>query len=152
MTQELKPNKDKKLNIKVNDKEFSRWPIKTHVITKDDDIFDVVSKYAMSHLSPDDILFISERVVAITQGRAIPVKDIKASRLAKFLVKFVHKSPYGIGLGSDWTMELAIRETGRIRILLAAAAAAITKPFGIKGVFYKVAGNAINAIDGRLLD
>jgi len=64
------------------------------------------------------------------------------------LVKFVHKSPYGIGLGSPWTMELAIKEVGVLRIILGALAAAVTKPFGIKGVFYKVAGKNINAIDG----
>ena len=31
---------------------------------------------------------------------------------------------------------------------MGALAAAITKPFGIKGVFYKVVGKNINAIDG----
>ena len=45
-------------------------------------------------------------------------------------------------------MELAIREVGIIRIIAAAAAAAITKPFGVKGVFYTIAGKSINAIDG----
>jgi hypothetical protein len=87
-------------------------------------------------------------MVSISQGRAIPIKDIKVSRFANFLLKFVYKSPYGVGIGSPWTMELAIREAGAARILLAAAASAITKPFGIRGVFYKVAGHDINAIDG----
>jgi ABC-type arginine transport system ATPase subunit len=45
-------------------------------------------------------------------------------------------------------MELAIREAGASRMLLAAAASAVTKPLGIRGVFYKVVGNYINAIDG----
>ena len=45
-------------------------------------------------------------------------------------------------------MELAIREAGTARILIAAFATLVTKPFGIKGVFYKVVGNNINAIDG----
>ncbi len=46
------------------------------------------------------------------------------------------------------TMELALREVGAGRILLASAAAAVTKPFGVKGVFYRVAGPAVRAIDG----
>ena len=33
-------------------------------------------------------------------------------------------------------------------MILASIAAAVTKPFGLKGVFYKVVGNNINAIDG----
>jgi len=144
----VEPNSGKNLTIVVDGTTWQRLPVRTHVITKDDDIADVIKKYASPHLQSGDMLFISERIVAISQGRAYPIKDIKPSWLAKLLVKFVHKSPYGIGLGSPWTMELAIREVGALRMLIAALAAAITKPFGIKGVFYRVVGNNINAIDG----
>ncbi|MGZ4144506.1 MAG: coenzyme F420-0:L-glutamate ligase, partial [Actinomycetota bacterium] len=37
---------------------------------------------------------------------------------------------------------------GPVRILLAAIAAAVTRPFGIRGVFYRVAGPQASAIDG----
>ncbi len=134
--------------IEVGGKQYARFPIKTHVITKDDNIIEVCQKYVSPHIESGDILFISERIVAIAQGRAFPIKDIEPSSLANFLVKFVYKSPYGIGLGSPWTMELAIREVGTPRILLAALVAAVTKPLGLKGVFYHVAGKNINAIDG----
>src|SRR3989344_586674 len=116
---ELRPNPGKQLGIEVEGKKYARFPVKTHVITKDDDILEVVEKYARPFLQTGDKLFISERVVAIMQGRAYPIKDIKPSRLASFLVKFVKKSPYGIGLGSPWTMELAIREAGKLRIIFA---------------------------------
>lgn len=142
------PNIGKNLTISLKDDKWERLPIKTHIITKDDDISRVVERYAKPLLQKGDALFISERIVAISQGRAWPIKDIKPSLLAKVLVKFVHKSPYGIGLGSPWTMELAIREAGALRIIMGAIAAAITKPFGIRGVFYKVVGKNINAIDG----
>ena len=150
---ELKPNKGKSLLIEVPRKDqwggkWARFPIRTHLITKEDNINKVCLEYAKPYLKDQDLLFISERIVAITQGRAFPIKEIRPSRLAKFLVKFVSKSPYGIGLGSPWTMELAIREAGILRILLGVFAAALTKPFGIKGVFYKVVGKNINAIDG----
>lgn len=144
----LRPNPGKNLIIEFKGRQYARFPQKTHLITKDDAITDVCKKYAKSHLKKDDLLFVSERIVAISQGRAFRLKDIKPSRLAKFLVKFVHKSPFGIGLGSPWTMELAIKEGGIARILTAALASAITKPFGVKGVFYKAAGKNINAIDG----
>lgn len=142
------PNAGKNLVINLPNGSYERRPIKTHVITKDDDIVDVVSRYAKPLLQPNDLLFISERIVAISQGRAFPIKDIHPSFLAKLLAKLVHKSPYGIGLGSPWTMELAVREVGAFRILVGAMAAAVTKPFGIRGIFYKVVGNNINAIDG----
>jgi len=141
-------NPEKNLIIDLGPNKWARLPVKTHVITKDDDIVDVVKKYAAEHISENDYLFISERIVAISQGRAFPISEIKPSTLAKILVNFVHKSPYGIGLRSPWTMELAIREAGAARILLSALAAAVTKPFGMRGVFYKVVGKNINAIDG----
>lgn len=145
---DLKPNKDKKLIIEVEGRKFARYPVKTHTIKKNDDIFEVIRKYAGDYLQKNDLIFISERIVAISQGRAYPIADIKPSKLAKFLVKFVHKSPYGIGLGSPWTMELAIREAGAPKIIFAAIISVITKPFGAKGLFYKIVGNNINAIDG----
>lgn len=148
MQLELKPNEGKSLIIEVGGETYARYPIKTHIITEKDNIVDVCIKYAKPYLKNGDILFVSERIVAISQGRAFPIKDIKPSPLAKLLVKFVHKSPYGIGLGSPWTMELAIREAGVFRIMLGVLAAAITKPLGIRGVFYKVVGKNINAIDG----
>jgi F420-0:gamma-glutamyl ligase-like protein len=148
MQSELVPNTGKQLTINVVGNAYARLPIKTHVITDKDDIKEVCTQYAKSHLIPGDLLFISERVVAISQGRAYPISEIVPSWLAKLLVKFVHKSPHGIGLGSPWTMELALREAGAPRMLFAAGASALTKPFGIRGVFYKVVGNNINAIDG----
>jgi hypothetical protein len=144
----LKPNTGKNLEITINHKKYARYPIKTHIITAEDDIVQVVEKYVKPHLKPNDLIFISERIVAISQGRAFPIKDINPSKLANFLVKFVHKSPYGIGLKSPWTMELAIREAGACRILFAASLSAITKPLGFKGIFYKAVGKNINAIDG----
>lgn len=147
-TTPLKPNAGKKLEITFGGHTFARYPIRTHVITDQDDIIEVCKKYAQPHLQGDDMLFISERIVAISQGRAFPIADIKPSFFAKFLSKFVHKSPYGIGLRSPWTMELAIREVGVAKIFLGVVASAVTKPFGVRGVFYKVVGNNINAIDG----
>ncbi|MBI5420791.1 MAG: coenzyme F420-0:L-glutamate ligase [Parcubacteria group bacterium] len=143
----MAPNKGKRLEINVGGNLYLRFPIKTHIIVSGDDVLEVVKKYVIPHAKDGDFIFISEKIVAISQGRAFPIRDIKASRLAQFLVRFVHKSPYGIGLGSPWTMELAIREVGAIRILFAAGVAAVTKPFGIRGLFYKICGKEVAAID-----
>lgn len=142
------PNQGKSLEIEVSGARYARLPIKTHVVVKGDDLAEILTRYAGEQLQPNDLVFMSERIVAISQGRAYAIGDIRPSPLARFLVQFVHKSPYGIGLGSPWTMELAIREAGAPRILLGAATAAITKPFGMKGVFYRVVGHNVNAIDG----
>ena len=145
---DIKPNQGKKLEIVVNGIEYLRFPVKTHLISDKDNIVRVVEKYTKPLLKKGDFVFVSERIVAISQGRSYFIKDIKPSRLARFLVKYVHKSPHGIGLGSPWTMQLAIQEAGSFRIIFGSIIAAITKPFGIRGIFYKIVGHNVNAIDG----
>jgi F420-0:gamma-glutamyl ligase-like protein len=144
----MKPNPGKNLFIDVDGEKWARYPIKTHVIKPGENIAEVVERYVKGLLREGDIVFVSEKVVAISQGRAFPIEEIKPSFWAKFLSKFVTKSPYGIGLGSPWTMELAIREAGLFRILLGAFVSALTKPLGIRGLFYKVVGKNIASIDG----
>lgn len=144
----LQPNDGKALFIRVKNKTYARYPVRTHVITDEDSIVELCEKYAWHFMEPDDILFISEKIVAITQGRAFHIDEIVPSGIAKFLSRYVHKSRHGIGLGSPWTMHLAIREAGLLRILMAAFFSALTRAMGLRGVFYIIAGNKINAIDG----
>ena len=63
-------------------------------------------------------------------------------------MRFVTRPGYGIGLGTAETMQLAIAEVGAPRILLAAAVSGLTKPFGVHGLFYRIAGRQAAAIDG----
>src|SRR3989344_1458265 len=108
---ELKPNPGKNLIIEVNSKKFARYPIKTKLITPEDkDISLVVKEYTTQYLLPKDIVFISEKVVSVTQGRSYLKTEIIASKIAIFLSRFVTKTPIGIGLGSPETMQLAIEE------------------------------------------
>ncbi len=145
---EFAPNEGKKLEISTAFGDFLRLPVKTHVVLKGDNLVEIIDKYVKPHIQDGDMIFISEKIVAISQGRAFDIDDIKPSRLAKILCKFVVKTPYGIGLGSPWTMELALKDVGIPKILFAAFCSAITKPFGIRGVFYRIAGTRARAIDG----
>ncbi len=142
------PNEGRALHASLGGVVYARHPVRTHLVTADDDAAAVITRYVGSLADDVRLVAVSERMVAITQGRAYPIKDIRAGRLARFLERFVTRPGYGIGLGSAETMELAIREVGAPRILLAAAASAVTKPFGVHGVFYRVAGPQAKAIDG----
>ncbi|MGB3366094.1 MAG: coenzyme F420-0:L-glutamate ligase [Acidaminobacteraceae bacterium] len=143
-----KKKKIKYPEIEVNNEKYLRLPIKTHVVMKDDIIADVVKKYSDGMLEDGDILFVSEKIVAITQGRAIPLVDIHPRPLAKLLAHYVTKTPAGIGLGMPETMEMALQEVGTPRILYASFMSAITKIMGKKGVFYEIAGYKAQSIDG----
>lgn len=143
------PNAGKNLTIDTRDfGTFARYPVKTHIIMKGDVLSEILDKYVCDYLRDRDTVIISEKIVAISQGRAFPVSEIKISRLANFLVKFVYKTDYGIGIGAPATMELCIREVGRVKILFAAACSAVGKLFRQRGWFYKICGMKARAIDG----
>lgn len=140
--------KNKSVQIQVNNGTYERLPIKTHVVMYGEILEDVVKKYATDRLKENDILFVSEKIVAITQGRAYPIKDIHPRKLAYFLSSKVTKTTAGIGLGMPETMEMALRECGTFKILFAAGVSAISKALGRKGDFYRVAGYKASSIDG----
>jgi hypothetical protein len=141
-------NEGRVLHATVGGQVYARQPVRTHLITADDDITDVVRRYALPLPEGTALLALSERSVAITQGRAYPIDQVKVGRLAQLLWRRVARTPYGIGLASPQTMQLAIGEVGVLRILLGAAVAAVTRPFGIHGLFYRIAGRQAAAIDG----
>ncbi len=141
-------NKNYKSSIvEINGVKYKRIPIKTHILTPQDDMADIILKYAKDKLQKGDIITISESPLAITQGRAIPVKDIKPGILAKILWRFVKKVPYGTGLRSPYSMQCAIDETGAIRIIFAAFVSVLGKLIGRSGDFYRVAGKQAALID-----
>ncbi|MBI5160167.1 MAG: F420-0--gamma-glutamyl ligase [Micrococcales bacterium] len=113
-----------------------------------DDLDAFVREYTAGAYRPGDWLFVTEKIVAISQGRSYPMAEITARPLAHTLSRYVTKTSHGIGLGIPETMEFALRECGTPRILLAAAVAAVTKRLGRKGDFYRIAGPAARGIDG----
>lgn len=142
------PNPGRELHATIDGEVVARLPVRTHLVTAGENPAEVVRRY-VSPLPPGvRFVAVSERMVAVTEGRSYPMSEIRPSRLARLLVRFVTRPGYGIGLGTPETMELAIREVGRPRILFAAAASAVTKPFGVHGLFYRIAGPQAGAIDG----
>lgn len=149
-------------NIKVKGRTYQRFPVQTKMITASDELSPVItgslrSFFAQLGDGPKQTkttaelpwyLFVSEKPIAITQGRSYFVWDIKPGLFARLLSRFVVRTPHEAGLGSPWAMQLAIRQAGLPRILLAAAVSVFGKIFGHKGWFYIVAGADVRAIDG----
>ena len=144
----IEPNEDRALLVSLNGEVYARHPVRTHLVTDADDAAAVVARYATPLGTDVSLVAVSERMVAITQGRSYPMVDIHPGRLARFLVRYVTRPGYGIGLGTAETLQLAIDEVGAPRLLLAAAVSGITKPFGLHGLFYRIAGPQAAAIDG----
>ena len=157
-TNQLKITNNKKSinpDITVHGKKYSRYPIRTDVFKRGDKvekkIVDNLIQCSVSLEQGKDkkwFIVVSEKVVAVAQGRAYFIWDIKPSIFASVLSQFVSRVPWGIGLGSPWTMELAIREVGLPRILLASVLGGLGRLVGIRGLFYHVAGRSAAGIDG----
>lgn len=146
------PNKGKKLETEVAGTTYLRLPIKTPLISPGDELFELLVDYAEPHLKKGDTLFISEKVVCVTQGRIIHRDAVQTSWLARLLAGKVRNhvgTPQfrGLGHGTAPAMQLLIEEAGYLRTLFAAAVAAITRPLGIKGAFYYIVGKQAKSID-----
>ena len=131
----------------VEGRRFLRIPVRTHVVTEADDIVEVARRYAGPLLRPGDLLFVGEKAVAITQGRAIPIAAMRPGLLARSLWRFVRQTSYGVGLRDPYSMQAAIDEVGALRILFAALVGGLTRASGRRGDFYRIAGVQAAAID-----
>ena len=144
----MQANEGKALETSVDGKSYARIPLRTRVVMPNDDLDSVVIEYAKDAVQPGDLLFVTEKIVAITQGRSYRLDEISPRPLARFLSRYVVRTSYGIGLGMPETMEMALRECGTLRILFAAGVSVVTKAFGRRGDFYRIAGDKARAIDG----
>ncbi|BAL81357.1 coenzyme F420-0:L-glutamate ligase [Caldisericum exile] len=130
---------------------IEKIPVRTPLVKEDDDLIEIIKKYALPYLKVGDIVTISSCVAAIAEGRLFPVDSIKVSKLARFVSHFVNQESIPFGgaapLANPYAMQVAIEEVGPIRIILGFLAGAIGKVFGLDGVFYRVAGEQSALID-----
>ena len=150
---EFAPNPGKSLAIDVDGVIYLRLPIKTRLITtRDTDILQLVEQYVRPHLAAGDTVYVSEKALTITQGRVLDMSRVKPTRLARFLARNVGNyygsdAFHGFGHGTDLAMQLFIEEAGYPRIIFAAAVSALTRPLGIRGLFYFICGKRAKSID-----
>ena len=124
-------------------------PIKTHLITPYDDLVDIANIYAKTHIKDGDILLITSKIVSIMQHRIKPFTKIKVGFWANILWRYVSIPRFGVGaVGIPEKMQAAINEVGILKILISAIVAGITRLFGRKGDFFRLAGHEIAEIDG----
>ena len=144
----IRPNKGKELVIEVEGASYARYPLRTPLVSAGDDVVAIVKDAVQPLIAAGDVVVVSEKIVAIAQGRAYPIDEIHPSFWARQLSRFVTRSDSGIGLGSPETMELAIRQVGVPRLLAAGLLAFVPRLLGVKGLFYVLAGRDVGAIDG----
>ena len=147
---ELRANDGREEKVEYSGATYERLPVKTCLVTSEHNLNDVLVEYVKPHLKKGDIVFVSEKMVSCSEGRTVKLEDVKVSRLARLLSRFVEPT-YSEGLGLPQTMQTAIDEVGAIRIVFAAAAGAVGKILRRRGWFYVIAGPRVSHIDGPSL-
>lgn len=111
----------------------------------------VLADALVEHLPPldeGDTVVVSEKVMALLLGRTVHLCEVKPGRLARFLARHVHPRNDSCGLSVPEKMQYVLDSVGVTRVLTATAAAALTRPYGLHGVFYRVAGPLARDLDG----
>lgn len=139
--------------ITVDGTKYDRLLVKTRLITMaDKDLLPIIVEYAGPHVKPGDMLFVSEKALSITQQKIVDMGQIKPGFLAYLFARNVANyygtaDFHGFGHGTPLAMQLFIQEAGYPRALFAAAVSAVTRPLGIRGLFYQLCGKRAKSVD-----
>lgn len=144
-------------------REYERYAIRTRFVEAYTDKASLVEEYVRPLYREGDLLAFGAKVMSLCEGCVKTRDEVKPGLVARCLYRFsgyaykdTKKSPglksgfryTGTGVHDPHKLQLVIDIVGLPRLLLAAFCSAVTKPFGIHGVFYRVCGHGIAGIDG----
>ena len=119
-------------------------PIKTHILGTLDNPISMLKYYLPKNYTPTDILTIGESPLAIMQGRYIDYRTVNVSLLSRLLCKGFHPTS---SLATACGMQTLINISRPTRVLFSWLLGGIFKFFGVKGMFYNLAGAQARLID-----
>jgi len=134
--------------VEINGVKYERILIKTHLIGFGEDLMGLIDRYVAPQVQAGDWLAISEKIISVSQNNARHISTVKASWLAKLIVKGVKKYPNDIGFSHPKKMQVAIEIAGYPRMILAMVIGFLGKLIGVRGLFWTIAGNRVSEIDG----
>ncbi len=132
----------------VGGRTYDRAAVRTHLVHVKEPILDVLRQYVTPVFEPGDFLVLSEKFVAITQGRVIHRSLVRPGLLARLLVRGVTKLKDDVGFSDPAKMQVAIMRAGWARMAVAMVVGGATRLAGRHGDFYRIAGNRVSEIDG----
>lgn len=128
--------------------EYDRLAIQTHFVQVGENQRELIETYVRPLFQPGDVLSFGAKVMCMCV-RSVKTRDeVKPGFWANLMWRFAGINHTGVGMHEPYKMQLVIDMVGLPRVLLAAGLSAITKPFGIRGIFYRVCGQGVGGIDG----
>lgn len=131
-----------------NGRRYDRFAIQTHFVEVGEDQAELVRKYVIPLFQPGDVLAFGAKVMAMCTGNVRTKEQEKPGFWARLLSPHASETVAGIGMHDPYKLQLAIDMVGAPKVVFASIASAVTKPFGVKGVFYKIVGKGVAGIDG----
>ncbi len=129
-------------------RQYDRFAIQTHFVEVGEDQAALVQKYVLPLYREGDVLAFGAKVMAMCTGNVRTKEQEKPGFWARLLSPHASETVAGIGMHDPYKLQLAIDMVGAPKVVFASIASALTKPLGIKGVFYRIVGKDVAGIDG----
>ncbi len=125
-------------------KDYQLLPLKTHLLGPQDDIVEVLTTYTANIARPGDVLTIGETPIAVMQGRYKHPSTIRPGLIARLLCRAFHPTS---SLATACGLQALIDLVGPSRVIISFLIGVGGKFIGIKGLFYRLAGEQARLID-----
>ena len=129
-------------------RKYDRYAIQTHFVQVGESQQELVEKYVRPLYKEGDILSFGAKVMCMCVKSVKTREQVKPGFWANILWRFAGINHTGVGAHEPYKMQMIIDICGLPRVLLAAFLSAVTKPFGVHGVFWKVCGHGVAGTDG----
>ena len=133
--------------VQVAGVEYLRHPVPTRWFREADELVWSLHEH-IQMARPGDTVAVSEKVAVLLTGRAVGIETVPPGRLARVLARYVRPRTDSRGLSVPEKMEYVVRTIGCARVIAAAVGGAMTRPLGVRGAFYLLAGSVARDIDG----
>ncbi len=122
-----------------NGRKYDRFAIQTHFVEVGEDQAELVRKYVLPLAQPGDVLSFGAKVMAMCTKNVKTKEEVHPGFWAKKLAPFAGINETGVGMHEPYKLQLVIDMCGLPRVLLAAFISAVTRPFGVHGLFASIA-------------
>ena len=151
MTFPTEPTTDQRVDlwtqVKVAGVEYLRLPLRTRWLDETDDLVRSLND-SLELARPGDTVGVSEKVIILLTGQTVDINTVQPGRLARMLARHVRPRTDSQGLAVPEKMEYVVRTVGLRRIIPATIGCAVTRPLGMHGTFYRIAGSVARDVDG----
>ena len=131
-----------------NGRKYDRYAIQTHFVQRGESQTALVEKYVRPLYQEGDLLSFGAKVMCMCVESVKTRAEVKPGFWANLLWRFAGINHTGVGMHEPRKLQLVIDMVGLPRVLWAGFVSAITRPFGVKGLFYKICGHGVAGIDG----